>query len=458
MAGVRRVEYLMSQRGGPQIVLDGYVYTRNKVRQTCTHWRCIVKTCTGRCSTVGDFLRTQTEHNHAPDDCPKQRFVSELRKRAREETTQMQTLYTEQLSVEEEDNLHVLPSFTSVSSSLYRHRRKTMPALPTTLRREVHLEDSWTETSNGRRFLLLSDGEQDKILVFSTTEQLQVLQTADTIYMDGTFTACPGLWDQVYIIHARCNSVSYPLVFALLPDRQTTTYVRLFRLLKEKVLEELNRPLAPAKIQTDFELATIRAIEMEFPNAETKGCFFHFSQALWRKTQDLGLTVAYKEDPAVKRVHQEQLPLPYCHKDQVQDTWIDAMDSSQPLTALRTSRITWSSHGWTMTPDSTVTLEPSHNTVGPRTNNNLEGFHSRMNRSLPHRHPNIFRFVEVIRRIEMADRAKLRQFDFGAAPPSRKRVYREIDNRILRLKDTLSRGEKTPLQFLDAVANLIKLG
>ncbi|XP_046571828.1 LOW QUALITY PROTEIN: galactosylgalactosylxylosylprotein 3-beta-glucuronosyltransferase 2-like [Haliotis rubra] len=60
----------------------------------------------------------------------------------------------------------------------------------------------------------------------------------------------------------------------------------------------------------------------------------------------------------------------------------------------------------------------------------------------------------------MADRAKLRQLDFGAAPPSRrsKRVYREIDNRILRLNDTLSRGEKTPLQFLDAVANLIKLG
>ncbi|XP_046575650.1 uncharacterized protein LOC124283684 [Haliotis rubra] len=115
MAGVRRVEYLMSQRGAPQIVLDSYGYTRNKVRQICTHWRCVVKTCTGRCSTVGDFLRTQTEHNHAPDDDPKQKFVSELCKRAREETTQMQTLYTEQLSVEEEDNLHVLPSFMEPS-------------------------------------------------------------------------------------------------------------------------------------------------------------------------------------------------------------------------------------------------------------------------------------------------------------------------------------------------------
>ncbi|XP_046575249.1 uncharacterized protein LOC124283263 [Haliotis rubra] len=457
MAGVRRVEYLMSQRGGPQIVLDGYVYTRNKVRQTCTHWRCIIKTCTGRCSTVGDFFRTQTEHNHAPDDGPKQRFVSELRKRAREETTQMQTLYTEQLAVEEEDNLHVLPSFTSVRSSLYRHRRKTMPALPTTLR-EVDLEDSWTETSNGRRFLLLSDGEQDKILVFSTTEQLQVLQTADTIYMDGTFTACPELWDQVYIIHARCNSVSYPLVFALLPDRQTTTYVRLFRLLKEKVLEELNCPLAPAKIQTDFELATIRAIGTEFPNAETKGCFFHFSKALWRKTQDLGLTVTYKEDPAVKEFIRRAGALALLPQDQVQDTLIDAMDSSPASDRIEDFKdymvVTWVDYDARFP----LSLWNHHNTVGPRTNNNLEGFHSRMNRSLPHRHPNIFRFVEVIRRIQMADRARLRQFDFGAAPQSRKRVYREIDNRILRLKDTLSRGEKTPLQFLDAVASLIKLG
>ncbi|XP_071092566.1 uncharacterized protein [Haliotis cracherodii] len=98
-----------------------------------------------------------------------------------------------------------------------------------------------------------------------------------------------------------------------------------------------------------------------------------------------------------------------------------------------------------------------HETEGPGTNNSLEGFHCRSNQSLPHRHPNIFRLIEVIRRIEHAERSKLVQINFGAAPPSRKRVYREIDNRIIRLTDHLRLGQKTPVQFLDALGHLLKL-
>ncbi|XP_067665000.1 uncharacterized protein [Haliotis asinina] len=96
-------------------------------------------------------------------------------------------------------------------------------------------------------------------------------------------------------------------------------------------------------------------------------------------------------------------------------------------------------------------------TVGPRTNNNLEGFHSRLNQTLPHRHPNIFRFTEVIKKIEAADKAKIAQLEYGAAPPTRKRIYRETENRLLRLKDKLLTRQKTPLEFLDAVGHLLKL-
>ena len=70
------------------------------------------------------------------------------------------------------------------------------------------------------------------MVVFSTEDQLRRLQEADTIYMDGTFTCCPQLWNQLYSLHARKDDQTYPLVYALLPDRQTTTYVRLFENLK----------------------------------------------------------------------------------------------------------------------------------------------------------------------------------------------------------------------------------
>ncbi|XP_071096013.1 uncharacterized protein [Haliotis cracherodii] len=161
-----------------------------------------VKTCNGKCTTVGDFLCNQSEHNHPPEDETRVNFVSDLCKRAREETTQIQALYEEQVTQVDEANIPAMPSFQSVKSALYRHRRKTIPALPRS-RSAVDIEDKWSETTDGRPFLLFSDGDDDKILAFSTAEQIQALQEADTLYMDATFTACPGLWDQVYIIHAR---------------------------------------------------------------------------------------------------------------------------------------------------------------------------------------------------------------------------------------------------------------
>ncbi|XP_048254602.1 uncharacterized protein LOC125381583 [Haliotis rufescens] len=244
MAGLRKVEYLTSRRGSEQLILDGYIYNRNRERQTCTHWRCVVKTCNGKCTTVGDFLCNQSEHNHPPEDETRVNFVSNLRKRAREETTQMQALYEEQVTQVDEANMPAMPSFQSVKSALYR---RYIPALPRS-RSAVDIEDKWSETTDGRPFLLFSDGDDDKILAFSTAEQIQALHEADTLYMDGTFTACPGLWDQVYIIHARVCPITFPLVFALLPDRQATTYGRLFRQLKTEVQERLNRPLSPSTL------------------------------------------------------------------------------------------------------------------------------------------------------------------------------------------------------------------
>ncbi|XP_071093077.1 uncharacterized protein [Haliotis cracherodii] len=213
MAGLRKVEYLTSRRGSEQLILDGYIYNRNRER----HLRCVVKTCNGKCTTVGDFLCNQSEHNHPPEDKTRVNFVSNLRKRAREETTQMQALYEEQVTQADEANIPAMPSFQSVKSALYR---RYIPAFPRSRSavQPVDIEEKWSETTDGRPFLLFSDGDDDKILAFSTAEQIQAPQEADTLYVDGTFTACPGLWDQVYIIHARVGPNTFPLVFALLPD------------------------------------------------------------------------------------------------------------------------------------------------------------------------------------------------------------------------------------------------
>lgn len=37
---------------------------------------------------------------------------------------------------------------------------------------------------------------------------------------------------------------------------------------------------------TDFERAALNAFKDTFPSASNRGCFFHFSQCIWRKIQE----------------------------------------------------------------------------------------------------------------------------------------------------------------------------
>jgi len=60
---------------------------------------------------------------------------------------------------------------------------------------------------------------------------------------------------------------------------------------------ELDCPPDPVTVVSDFEVAAMQAIGEVFGDrVETHGCFFHLTQATWRKIQELGLATTYKDD------------------------------------------------------------------------------------------------------------------------------------------------------------------
>jgi hypothetical protein len=80
-----------------------------------------------------------------------------------------------------------LPTFYSSKSTLYRARRKQTPKLPASSI-DIQLDEKWTETSTGERFLLFDDTQQQqRIIAFTATENLTDLSASDRIYCDGTF-------------------------------------------------------------------------------------------------------------------------------------------------------------------------------------------------------------------------------------------------------------------------------
>ena len=101
----------------------------------------------------------------------------------------------------------------------------------------------------------------------------------------------PELFFQLYTIHSCTANRVLPCVYALLPNKQQATYTIFFEILKQ-----LQHTLAPTNLMVDFEIAILNAIDTSFPGTSKKGCFFHFSQAIFRKIQSLGLQNRYKDD------------------------------------------------------------------------------------------------------------------------------------------------------------------
>jgi len=83
--------------------------------------------------------------------------------------------------------------------------------------------------------------------------------------------------------------------------RLLKTFCVLYQVLRG-LRQVLPSPPVVAAFMVDFEAAVWNAVRIEFPDATIKGCTFHFSQAIWRKVQDIGLQRAYCEKRQLHRI------------------------------------------------------------------------------------------------------------------------------------------------------------
>ena len=117
-----------------------------------------------------------------------------------------------------------IPSYDSVQTSLYRIRRKFVPAAPST-QADLDIDLDWFLVSHDPKESLVkgdvvhSDGL--RVLLFATDESLNILARARTIMADGTFRITPHLWYQTFVLSAEFRENSFvPVAFGLLPDKK----------------------------------------------------------------------------------------------------------------------------------------------------------------------------------------------------------------------------------------------
>lgn len=121
---------------------------------------------------------------------------------------------------------------------------------------------------------------RDRILIFASDEQVDILQDTDEFLVDGTFKVVPEIFYQLYIVHGVFRDHVIPLIYALLRRKNAETYERLIG----EILNIAPR-WNPHAIMLDFEQSCIGAFQRAFPNVLLSGCYFHLRQSIHRKLQ-----------------------------------------------------------------------------------------------------------------------------------------------------------------------------
>ncbi|CAF1684147.1 unnamed protein product, partial [Adineta ricciae] len=205
-------------------------------------------------------------HDHEPNpDLIAARIVrNKIKERAVQENIPLSMIYEQEISNSSINatTTAILPTCQEIGPTLGKSRAKVVPVLPQTCLFDI--PDQFKETLGGNRFLLIDESvvRRERILVFSSDRQLDMLFSSPIVYMDGTFSKSPKHFKQIYILHAVLFDICVPCVFCLLVNKKGATYRHIFTELKE-IATKRNKIFAPQTIMSDFETGILPVIKSE---------------------------------------------------------------------------------------------------------------------------------------------------------------------------------------------------
>ena len=354
-----------------------------------------------------------------------------------------------------------IPNFSSASSALQRTKAAQCPPIPHTIN-QVQFPGAFGQTHLRERYLLHLN-QNTGVALFSTDVELRFLANAQRIYVDGTFKTAPRPFTQLFTIHAEHLNRVINLAAALLTGKQQVQYQEIFNVLHQEMLRVTNGiPALIQEVVSDFELAVFNAVVASFPNAQVSGCYFHFTQNLWKHTQELGLAGAFQLNPALKvfLTHVYSLgfvPLghvPLCFNQLVTDPQTQQLVAQYPNlhTFIQYVHNTYIV-GQQFPPD---TWNVFNRGMSARTNNFVESFHAQWNKSVGVRHPSIWQFVAKLQDQQALSRNSLNNAVNGNPVVRRRAKWVRLENRINTLKGQYLAGQRTVQNYWSAVRHQIQ--
>lgn len=171
-----------------------------------------------------------------------------------------------------------LPKPEHLARTANRQRQKLRPTEPKDLSFELdeaHIPNTFLRAAvrvHGRRHL-----------IFATDQQMGHIIRAKSWYIDGTFKLCRHPFSQLLTVNAFVRKEDYakqvPQLFVFMSGQKKSDYCQVFH----GLLNCLPNETSVRHITIDFERALWKVLPEFLPNANIKGCVFHWTQAIWRK-------------------------------------------------------------------------------------------------------------------------------------------------------------------------------
>jgi len=168
---------------------------------------------------------------------------------------------------------------------MYEARRKLFPKIPKSLSEaKAMIYKCKTDFFlKGEQFCFMESA--DSIPIFTTASNLLLLNNAQHVFADGTFSYAPKHFLQMYTIHVYINGFYLPIIYVFMETKTHQVYNDAWLNIKQLFFKFHEKPLHIKKIHLDFEKAAHNAVLKVFQNCLISGCRFHLSQAWFRRIQ-----------------------------------------------------------------------------------------------------------------------------------------------------------------------------
>jgi len=276
-----------------------------------------------------------------------------------------------------------------------------------------------------------------RMIIFTTARNLTILPLFRRWITDGTFYISPLIFSQSYSIHSIIDGKFIPLVFALLSNKDESTYTFLLQQIKQ-ALPELQT--SAGSVMLDFEKATMKAFNTVMPSFRVRNCFFHLCQSVQKKIS-LRCKVKYNTDKLFARASRLVVFLAFVPLESIDD----AFEAISYYIAEKYPQLLYVINYFEQTYLGVLTIDSPDTRSGfkydpkfwnhfetilidadfPRTSNMLEGFHRGFRTRVPSARPTVQKYFRGIAEEQVLTDFHIDRLDRGIIPAKKRRTSSE---------------------------------